>query len=197
MNENSLLRAERKATWVSPDEKRHQLPGESLEGYFARLIANNWDIPDHHVEEFTKFMDRQADAFKSMRERNSHEEKKALELGFDSLLEYREHISMERTFRERLTAVRRMEDFRHASNVFAMESLFIEWNRQSVDEIYPEFKNKLMLGKHSHQLIFDLIYSTCRGFNRNLVDSIMVYFGKVDTEKVQREAVVEFSGGLP
>lgn len=176
------------------DEKKHDLSpslGESMEGYFSRLIADNMDIPTQHLEAFTKFMDQQANAYKQMNNRNSTDGKRAAELGFDTVAAYRDHVSQERKYRNRLVMARRMDDHRHAANVYAMEAVWITTNLQSIESVHPEFINKSMLGTHSHQILFDVIYSTCRGFDRSLVGSIMKFFGVVDVLAIQTQIGVE------
>jgi hypothetical protein len=175
----------------SKESRSSRMPDESLDDYFFRIIMGNLDVSDDYVNKFQAFMQGQKSAMAEIQECSASETKKdsshAAELGFATVLEYRQHLADETSYRNRLTCSRHIDDRSHMYNVFAMESLFIEENRQSVATVYPEFMNGAQLGKHSHQIVFDIIYKTCRDFDRSLVGSVMEYFGIVDILNVQTQ----------
>lgn len=181
---NILLKTK---TFEKMEEKKGDIGHEeSYDSYFSRLLADNRDVPEEHLDEFMKFMDRQTRAFREVKDRNSVDGERAVELGFSNVEEYRRHVREEEEYRTRLVIATGLDNKHHLANTFLLEALFIETNLQDIDNLYPHLSGRAILGKNSHQIVFDIIYQTCRGFDRTMTSCIMGYFGVVDVVDTQR-----------
>lgn len=158
--------------------------GESLESFFARLIESNQDIPETYLLEFCNFLDRQSQAFKQIKTIADSDAKRAKELGFESGEEFRKHLVQEQKYRTHMEVAQIQDNKHHVVNVYASEAAFFEANMAEIVYIRPALANVALLGTHSHQILSDLIYTTCREMDRQLVGSIMEFFQVVDIQQL-------------
>lgn len=163
------------------------LPGETNESYFSRVLTENLDIPDNMSQEFSNFLNQQTSAFRQIHERESENTRHARELGFDTLEEYHKHVDREKRWRRTVARSRQIDASHHIQNTFMAEAVFADTNREAINFVYPNYINREILGSHSHQILSDFIYRTCRQASRSLVESVMNYFGRVDIAKVQNQ----------
>jgi hypothetical protein len=159
------------ATIPKPDEK------EPLDVYFTRLIDENLDIPEIYLEEFYKFLDTQGQDFNQVIDSDN---KHATDFGFETGKELRMHLMQEEKYNTQLKFAEIQANAQHVLNIYASEALFIETNMTTIIYTNPNLKDVAVLGVHSHQILFDLVYSTCRCMDRNVVGCIMMYFHVID-----------------
>lgn len=157
---------------------------KDINGYFFEILSEGKNIPKFLLDEFEKFMDGHSRTFCQIVETLSPDEKHAAELGFQSVDEYREHLNLEYEHNKNLKFSRYVDDKHHVKNIYATEAIFIDQNRYLVDKQYPMYLNHIILGKHSHQILSDIIFRNIRKIPKNIVRFIMNHFGIVDINVV-------------
>jgi hypothetical protein len=164
---------------------------ESLELLFLSMTEGNQDIPEIHLSEFCKFLDRQSQAFKQNETNRKSDDKRAKENGFVSAEEFRKHSSQGKKYNILVASAKNQDNKQHVPNVYAAEALFIHVNMPEIIHIYPELANAALLGTHSHQILSDLLYTTCRKMCRQIVGCITSFFRVIDIEQLTAEIITE------
>lgn len=156
-----------------------------LESYFIGLISENKDIPEQYLERFQVFFDSQARASNEAANQNQINIEESKKFGFDSHAEYQSHLKREYHTMNSSEAAQLMDDFNHTYNVLMTEKVFIEMNSDIVFEEYSGFVDKIVLGKHSHIIMSDFVYSHGRTLPRAIVTDIMSFIAIIDIDHIK------------